>query len=91
MNSDRSQTSVVVAAAGTLSALGILTATIGGLIVAGMFGISAALASQIVNAVAVGGWVLAAVFAALTGGIAGISIALVRGLIAKYGKTVAAT
>ena len=90
MNTDRSQKSAVAVAV-TLSVIGIFTAAIGGMIVAGMFGISAALATQIVNAVVVGGWVLAAIFAALTGGIAGLSIVLVRGLITRYGKTIAAT
>lgn len=90
MNNDRAQKSAVFAAAGALSILGIVTATIGGMIVAGMFGISHQLAGQIVNAVAVGGWILAAIFAALSGGIAGLSIVLVRGLITRYGKTIAA-
>ena len=74
-----------------LAMIGLFTATLGAAIVAGMFGISTALASQIINAVILGGWLLGVIFAALTGGIAGLSIALIRGLIARYGRTLAAT
>jgi circularin A/uberolysin family circular bacteriocin len=91
MAKNRSISPVTIAVTGTLSLAGLLSATLGVMIVAGMFGISTALASQIINAVSVGGWLLAVIFAALSGGIAGLSIALIRGLITRYGKALAAT
>ncbi|PID95977.1 MAG: hypothetical protein CSA84_07480 [Actinomycetales bacterium] len=57
--------------------------------IAGMFGLSSAFAAQIVNAVSVGGWVLAAVMAAISGGIASVVVATARWAIARWGKAAA--
>lgn len=57
--------------------------------IAGLFGISAALASQIVHAVEVGGLALAIVMGLLSGGVAATIIATARWAIAKWGERVA--
>jgi len=70
-------------------AIGLVGATFSVMYIAGMFGLSTAFASQIVSAIAVGGWVLAVVMAALSGGIAGVVVATARWAIAQWGKAVA--
>ncbi len=70
-------------------AIGLIGATFSVMYVAGMFGLSAAFASQIVSAIAVGGWVLAVVMAVISGGIAGVIVATARWAIAQWGKAIA--
>ncbi len=69
--------------------IGLVTASLSVMYIAGMFGLSTAFASQIVNAVTVGGWVLAVVMAAISGGIAGVVVATARWAITQWGKAVA--
>ncbi|WP_448060441.1 uberolysin/carnocyclin family circular bacteriocin [Cellulomonas hominis] len=72
-----------------IGAFGLVGASFSVMYVAGMFGLSTAFASQIVNAVSVGGWVLAVVMAAISGGIAGAVVATARWAIGQWGKAVA--
>jgi hypothetical protein len=88
-NDGRTPGSAVVAAGG-LGLIGLASLSIGAMYIAGVFGLSAAFASQIVNAVQVGGWVLAVVMAAISGGLAATVIATARWAIARWG-TAAAT
>jgi len=83
-----SRTTVLFAAA--LGTAGLFLTSIAGLYIAGVFGLSIAFASQIIAAVSVGGWVLAVVMAAISGGIAGVVVATARWAISQWGKTVAA-
>ncbi|MFH8404053.1 uberolysin/carnocyclin family circular bacteriocin [Streptomyces sp. NPDC018019] len=83
------RTAGAVAAAGLISAIGLAFAGISVMYIAGMFGLSTSVASQIVNAVEVGGWVLAAAMALVSGGIAGTVVATAKWAISKWGKTVA--
>jgi len=69
--------------------IGLTVASISVMYIAGMFGLSTAFASQIVNAVEVGGWALAVVMALLSGGIAGAVIATARMAITRWGKAAA--
>lgn len=69
---------------------GLFVASLSALYIAGLFGISASLAGQIVNAVSVGGWVLAIVMGGLSGGFASVAIATAKWAIGKWGKTIAA-
>jgi len=78
---------MVVLAAG---AAGLFAASFSALYIAGLFGISASLAGQIVTAVSVGGWVLAVVMAGLSGGIASVAIATAKWAISRWGKAIAA-
>ncbi|KHL01182.1 hypothetical protein LK10_17265 [Sinomonas humi] len=57
--------------------------------IAGMFGLSSAFASQIVDAVTVGGWVLAVVMGLLSGGTAAVIVATTRWAILRFGRAVA--
>ena len=82
------QTMTKVVAA-VLGGAGLVVASLSVMYIAGMFGISASLAGQIVAAVSVGGWVLAVVMAALSGGIAGVVVATARWAILRWGKAVA--
>jgi hypothetical protein len=72
-----------------VGALGLVGASFSVMYIAGMFGLSTAFASQIVAAVSVGGWVLAVVMAAMSGGIAGVVVATARWAITRWGKTAA--
>src|SRR6218665_591239 len=72
-----------------LGVAGLFMASISVLYIAGMFGLSSAVASQIVNAVTVGGWVLAVAMALVSGGIAGTAVATARWAITPWGKKVA--
>ncbi len=69
--------------------VGLVTASFSVMYIAGMFGLSTAFASQIIAAVSVGGWVLAVVMAAISGGIAGVVVATARWAISQWGKAVA--
>ncbi|MGW8954717.1 uberolysin/carnocyclin family circular bacteriocin [Streptomyces sp. NPDC055709] len=77
------------AAAGLISIIGLTFAGFSVMYIAGMFGLSSSVATQIVNAVEVGGWVLAAAMALVSGGIAGTVVATAKWAITKWGKTVA--
>ncbi|MFI1964297.1 uberolysin/carnocyclin family circular bacteriocin [Streptomyces pathocidini] len=57
--------------------------------IAGMFGLSSSVATQLVNAVGVGGLVLAAAMTLLSGGTAGTVVATAKRAISKWGKSVA--
>ncbi|PYI66949.1 hypothetical protein CVV68_12410 [Arthrobacter livingstonensis] len=57
--------------------------------VAGMFGISASLAGQIVSAVEVGGIALAIVMGLLSGGVGAAAVATARWAIARWGRNIA--
>lgn len=57
--------------------------------IAGMFGLSSAFASQIVNAVEVGGIAFAIVMGVLSGGIAAAVITTARWAIFQFGKRAA--
>lgn len=83
----RSLTGVAVAGAVTVVALA--SATVGVAYIAGMFGLSWTFAAQVVDAVLVGGAVLAIVMGLLSGGIAGIVVATARWAIAQWGRKVA--
>ncbi len=76
--------------ASTLGLAGMLAGTVTALYVAGAFGLSAGVASQIVNAVQVGGWVLAVALALVSGGIAGAVVATARWAITRWGAYYAA-
>jgi hypothetical protein len=69
--------------------LGLVAASLSVMYIAGLFGLSTAFASQIVAAVSVGGWVLAVVMAAISGGIAGVVVATARWAITQWGKAAA--
>lgn len=73
-----------------IAVFGIAGATIGAMYIKGMFGLSAAFASQIINAVIVGGWALAAVTAVLSGGFAAVVIGTARWAISRWGAAAAA-
>jgi circularin A/uberolysin family circular bacteriocin len=83
------RTAGVTAAAAAISVIGLAFAGISVMYIAGMFGLSTSVASQIVNAVEVGGWVLAAAMALVSGGIAGTVVATAKWAISKWGKKVA--
>ncbi len=76
-------------AAVVVGVVGLLGASISVMYIAGMFGLSSSVASQIVNAVSVGGWVLSVAMALVSGGIAGAVVATARWAITKWGKKVA--
>ncbi|SDE20981.1 uberolysin/carnocyclin family circular bacteriocin [Glycomyces harbinensis] len=73
------------AAAGALGVAGLLTAGLALAWVAGSLGISAAAASQIVNAIMVGGTALAIVIAIFGGGIISAIAFTVRAIVARVG------
>jgi len=87
---DHRQRAWVFPAAAALGVVGLVAGGVAALYVAALFGLSAAVASQIISAVQVGGWVLAVVLAALSGGIAGAVVATARWAIARWGATYAA-
>lgn len=84
------KTAGTTAAAAVISVVGLAFAGISVMYIAGMFGLSASVATQIVKAIEVGGWVLAAAMALVSGGIASAVVATAKWAIAKWGKTVAA-
>jgi len=75
--------------AGAVSVAGLVLASVSVMYIAGMFGLSSALASQIVNAVEVGGIALAIVMGVLSGGVAAAVIATARWAIFQFGKRAA--
>ena len=79
----------VLVGAAILSTLGLATAVVGALWVAGSLGISTAAASQIVTAIAAGGWALRAVIIVFGAGIIGAITATVVWYISTKGKTAA--
>lgn len=89
MTQETAKNTASVVTAATLAIVGLVFAGVGVLYIAGMFGLSSAFATQIVNAVEVGGWALAVVMAALSGGTAGLVIATARTAIARWGKQAA--
>lgn len=76
-------------AAAVVAALGLVFAGLSAAYIAGMFGLSTAVASQIVNAITVGGAVLAIAMAVVSGGIAGAVVATARWAITAWGKKAA--
>lgn len=82
-----SRGTIVLAA--VVAASGLLFAGLSAAYIAGMFGLSTAIASQIVNAITVGGAVLAIAMAVVSGGIAGAVIATARWAITAWGKKAA--
>ena len=89
-NSQAMGNHAVLAVAGLLSVAGLATATIGAMYIAGLFGLSGALASQIVHAVEVGGIALAIVTGLLSGGTAAFVIATAKAAVERLGSTAAA-
>ncbi len=75
--------------AAVVGTLGLFAAGVSAMYIAGLFGLSSALASQIVNAITVGGWVLAVLMGALSGGFFAAVFATARWAIARWGKNVA--
>lgn len=78
-----------LAAAAVGSAIGLSLGSIGAMYIAGMFGLSASFAGQIVDAVTVGGWVLAVVMGLLSGGTAAVVIGTARWAISALGRRAA--
>jgi circularin A/uberolysin family circular bacteriocin len=72
-----------------VSTAGLASASIGVLWVMGSLGISAAAASQIVDAILVGGWALTVVMAIFGGGIISAIMATVRYLAGRLGRAAA--
>ncbi|AYD90051.1 hypothetical protein D5R93_08570 [Actinomyces lilanjuaniae] len=83
-----SRNASIVAAVGAAT-LGLIATALGTMYIAGMFGLSGAFASQIVDAVEVGGAALAIVMAALSGGTAGAVVATARWAVARMGRQAA--
>lgn len=79
----------LLATAGAISVLGLLTVAFGALWVAGTLGISTAAASQIVAAIAAGGWALRAVIIIFGAGIIGAIAATVIAIVTTRGRTAA--
>lgn len=78
-----------IIAAATISAVGLTLGGAGVMYIAGMFGLSYQFASQIVDAVSVGGWVLAVVMGLLSGGTAAVIIGTAKWAIQALGRKVA--
>lgn len=76
-------------AASTISLIGLSLGSVGVMYIAGMFGLSASFAGQIVDAVTVGGWVLAVVMGLLSGGTAAVVIGTARWAISALGRKAA--
>lgn len=83
------KTAGIALVAVVISSVGLAFAGVSVMYIAGMFGLSSAVASQIVNAVEVGGWVLAAAMALVSGGIGGTVVATAKWAISQWGKKVA--
>jgi hypothetical protein len=79
----------VLATAAVLSVLGVVTATVGALWVAGSLGISAAAASQIVSAIVAGGWALRVVMFTFGAGLIGAIAVTVMWYVTNRGTNVA--
>ena len=77
------------ASAAALASLGLSLVAFGGLWVAGALGISTAAASQIVAAIAAGGWALRAVIIIFGAGIIGAIAATVIAIISSRGRNAA--
>ena len=84
----RTSSSALVAA-GIVSMMGIAAGSLGIMYIAGMFGLSTSFAGQIVDAVTVGGWVLAVVMGLLSGGTAAVVIGTARWAIGALGRKAA--
>ncbi|MCX2747730.1 uberolysin/carnocyclin family circular bacteriocin [Arthrobacter sp. MI7-26] len=82
-----SKKAMTLATAVSVAGLGLASVSV--MYIAGMFGLSSALASQIVNAVEVGGIALAIVMGVLSGGVAAGVIATARWAIFQFGKRAA--
>lgn len=80
------RTGLQAAAAAALAVTGIFGASLAVSWVAGSLGISAAAASQIVNAIEVGGWALVVVGTIFGAGITGALIATARGILFRIGR-----
>lgn len=78
-----------IAVASIVGVVGLTTAGIALMWVAGSLGISTAAASQIVNAIMAGGWALSVVLALFGAGIIGAITATVRGLVGRLGQAYA--
>lgn len=78
-----------IALAGGIGVVGLVLSSISVMYIAGMFGLSTALASQIVTAVEVGGIALAIVMGLLSGGVAAAVIGTARWAISALGKKAA--
>ncbi|MGK2309986.1 uberolysin/carnocyclin family circular bacteriocin [Cutibacterium sp. V947] len=78
-----------VGVAALVAVIGVVLSTFTGAYIAGMFGLSTSAASQIVNAVSVGGAALSIAMAVASGGIAGAAVATAKWAIKKWGKKVA--
>lgn len=78
-----------VALAAIVAVVGTVVAGISVAYIAGMFGLSSAVATQIVSAISVGGAVLAIALALVSGGIAGAVVATARWAITKWGEKAA--
>lgn len=77
------------AVATSLALTGLIVGAFGALWVAGTLGISTAAASQIVAAIAAGGWALRAVIIVFGAGVIGAIAATVVAIVAKKGKNAA--
>lgn len=80
--STKNRIPLVVAAA--ISIVGLVVSTLSVAYIAGMFGISTALATQIVNAIQVGGIALAVVLGVLSGGVGAVAVATARKFLLKW-------
>lgn len=78
-----------VALAAIVAVVGTVVAGISVAYIAGMFGLSSAVATQIVSAISVGGAVLAIALTLVSGGIAGAVVATARWAITKWGEKAA--
>lgn len=80
---------VVYGLAASLASTGLMAATFVGLWVAGSLGISTAAATQIVAAIAAGGWALRAVIIIFGAGLIGAIFATVVAIISSRGRNAA--
>lgn len=78
-----------VGIAALVAVVGVMLSTFTGAYIAGMFGLSTSAASQIVNAVSVGGAALSIAMAVASGGIAAAAVATAKWAIKKWCKKVA--
>jgi hypothetical protein len=89
LTSSRKTRAAGPALAGIIAVAGLGMAVTSVAYIAGMFGLSSTFASQIVNAVQVGGVALAIVMGLLSGGIAAAVIGTARWAITAWGKKAA--
>ncbi|WP_341934640.1 hypothetical protein MRBLWO14_000211 [Microbacterium sp. LWO14-1.2] len=78
-----------IAVAVILGTAGLVAAGVSTAYIAGMFGLSTAVASQIVNGIMVGGAVLGIALAVASGGLAAVVVATARWAISAWGKKAA--